>query len=223
MSISIYICIYPLIYVHMRAYVWICSYLFILSIFVNICWYLCICQYLFIYSYKLISYISVHICWYVNICSYVCMYEYRSYLSISSSGAAASAAVWVDGLQQYECRIVEGRRTVGGGWHRRWGGAVRVGGGGGPIRPPFRYVDVPEPYGWMVAQGRVWWGWGLGEDPRGPCRAGGGEGDVPAAGAAEGVTTCSCTWISVHICRYNYADIHRFERLYTCIYVDMSS
>ena len=55
------------------------------------------------------------------------------------------------------------------------GGAVRVGGGGGPIRPPFRYVDVPEPYGWMVAQGRVWWGWGLGEDPRGPCRAGGGE------------------------------------------------
>ena len=73
------------------------------------------------------------------------------------------------------------------------GGAVRVGGGGGPIRPPFRYVNVPEPYGWMVAQGRVWWGWGLGEDPRGPCRAGGGEGDVPAAGAAEGVTTCSCT------------------------------
>ena len=56
------------------------------------------------------------------------------------------------------------------------GGAVRVGGGGGPIRPPFRYVDVPEPYGWTVAQGRVWWGWGLGEGPRGPCRAGGGGG-----------------------------------------------
>ena len=40
MSISIYICIYPLIYVHISAYVWICAYLFILSIFVNICWYL---------------------------------------------------------------------------------------------------------------------------------------------------------------------------------------
>ena len=67
--------------------VFICLYLLISSISVNICQYLSICKYLFLCLYL---YVSAYICQYVCICLYVCICASRSDLAVKAATVSNS-------------------------------------------------------------------------------------------------------------------------------------
>ena len=79
MSISVHMCtsLNICLFMPTRKYLFICLYLWISLIYVNIC------QSVYICSYVCICKIFVYICQHANICSYVCIIEYCQYLSIS--------------------------------------------------------------------------------------------------------------------------------------------
>ena len=73
----------------------ICLYLLISSISVNICQYLSICIYLFICLYL---YVTAYICQYVYICLYVCICAHHSDLAVKAATVSNSQQQYTNSL-----------------------------------------------------------------------------------------------------------------------------